>query len=268
MNLISNEIRLKSYESDLAWHYWTFKSNDSIFDKLSEAGLCPEYYPDEFVKFHDNEMGLEEHLMESPDEYFDYLVKRGEWFGHFYYELEQQRYDEMENPCWYDHVIELDWEEEYELFCTADFINDEESFEPWYSVQYDIKRCEKISRKKRKHVKDEKSTFIKEKTYWIEDDLSGLQRYIKHKHHKHLRVEKVYTPEEFCEDAYYKWDIIASLELALYEDKEYEDLMLEDWIEFVGNSGEVLFDKIYTWSYRQEFEPMCHNCSDYSCDCF
>jgi len=251
---------LRLSQIDDAWQSYEDNNFDWYYMECMQAGEVNEYYPDDLEDLRE----YSEFYLLSNHNIFGLLEEQGEWFGHFYYGLEQQRTDEMEDPCWFDHIVELDWQEEYELFCAVDFINDEESFDPWYDVQKEIKRCEKISRKGKKHRKDKKYHFrdVKQRQCKIE---YVEWSYSDHVTFKHKRAEKVYTKEEFCEDAYYKWDVIASLEMVLYEDKTYEDLMLEDWEDYLYKGLPPTGCKVEAKDYQ--YCTYCGN-KHYDCDCF
>jgi hypothetical protein len=131
----------------------------------------------------------------------------------------------------------IDWQEEYELFCDVDI--DEESFVPWYNVQDEIKRCEKTSRKKRKHVNDDTRWVESNKHFWNlprHRSLCICEWCKDNIQHKHLRAQRVYLEEE-CNPYYEEWLVNTSYDDDCWDYGDYEydrDFWDDDWLEEVG----------------------------------
>lgn len=149
-----------------------------------------------------------------------------------------------------------DWEQEYQLYCEEQEVS-EESFEPWYDVQQEIDRCNRVNRKRKKHIKDNP------KQYWwylFENESIGVSVgqgrvycgwELSWHYHKHRRAEKVYEKEEYF-DNYVMFGY------------GYEDWELDYESEFE-------FGYYCTCPYEYEWEYWLYKCPKCSkilyCDC-
>ncbi len=144
---------------------------------------------------------------------------------------------------------ELTWQEEYQLFLDSEEL-DEESFEPWYNVQKVIARKEKISRKGRKHTKDDTRGIVPVKKRRLEGCFCATCKKSWAWNHKHLRAEKVFTEEEYYDPAHAFW---------FDDDIDYLFEVPEDW----DAPYELICGRWHTYNEWLSECGMEHLCSDF-----
>ena len=153
-----------------------------------------------------------EYYLHTNEEIFDILEERSEWFGHFYYDLDSQYYDECE-AGWYDPPEGLTWEEEHSLYLEeldegCDF---ESSLDSWMQPMIcDLKHLQgellkhKRYQKKRKHKKDDTRHHEKYKNAFGKwHHIRRGYRVVHRGSFKHLRAERVYTEDEYFDEGGY-----------------------------------------------------------------
>ena len=237
--------------SSEGWDWYEENQIDWYYIDHLQSGEVKEYW---------NSEGLEdprcysEYYLHTNEEIFDVLEGRGEWFGHFYYDLDSQHYDECERG-WYDPSDGLTWEEEHSLYLEeldegCDF---ESSLDSWVQPMIcDLKHLQgellKHSRykKKQKHQKDKRRTVKPVKQVRMRGCMCTTCRKSNAWNHKHLRAQKIYTEEEYFYDPSFDYDDVFggawwTVDPWFYEEIGYDYLVNEAWINYIDiKTGRVL----------------------------
>ncbi|MCP4988867.1 MAG: hypothetical protein GY928_23280 [Colwellia sp.] len=210
--------------SSEGWDWYESMQIDWYLYECHQAGEFEEHY--NYNEYFDHMVMpyMDIRCSLDNDTIFHALQEKGEWFGHFYYDLDSQYYDECE-AGWFDPCTQLSWEEEYEMFCDSEasvYLNYKDCVHE-RQVQQTLHKASTWSRKKRKHLRDKKYFFrdVKRKQCKVE---YIEWSYGEHVCFKHKRAEKVYVEEEYNEDKYEYYDDTFDYPY----DEEYEDWFLNE----------------------------------------